>query len=646
MTNPDFWGPYGGTYRRMGRYPTDRAHTPLDPIVYAGLLLYIQVLSGMKNCRWLVRAIGIVNDSTGETFNKHVQPKGGKERTTNRSWAKTVTELVSCGVLEIAKGIKTSFGNLFVVAKGLTGRGRAIFDFSDLNRNSARPFPPNLPHIPSLLERVGSYRHKEGWTWKADWKNFFYLLPITKRIRHWFCVQLSRTEVFWCKVAPQGWSWSPTIAISIGWGIVLGCMPPCLSVLIDWSLLDRDTPPCWVPLVRDGVEIGIIFLWFDDLIIFCEDKEIVDAFRTHVMLRSALCKAPFKCEKDENGDWKTTNPTTGEPEPEHPKNSAVFLGLFFMFSGDRWIFTHHDTTSWAREIPKEAPRRTYASIIGVLVWDSTVFLESLERIDPGMDVLRRITAGVNTRQAWAEHVTLTAIEMDLLGDLTNIAVNRGWKYIPDTQTGSPRKYVYVAADASKDKVAYVKIPTHLPGEENMEQFLKNFVKGTDYDFSTTEGKHIFFSELQAATWAIIEECKTNQNTVIVIATDNSAVFHVLRRGFSGVKAASDTLNLLKEAMLGTGNSFHPVLIPGIHNVADCPTRNADLCGKRMVLTHGHLEAAIKGGGRNLQGWSEKRPRDMDERVRVEEAPIERTREEEAPAAILDEEEAFLQRDDY
>ena len=100
----------------------------------------------------------------------------------------------------------------------------------------------------------------------------------------------------------------------------------------DWSLLDRDTPPCWVPLVRDLKEIDIILLWFDDLIIFCEEKEIVDAFRTHVMARSARCKAPFKCEKNEDGEWKTTNPVIGEPEPEHPLNSAVFLGLFFMFS--------------------------------------------------------------------------------------------------------------------------------------------------------------------------------------------------------------------------------------------------------------------------------------------------------------------------
>ena len=80
-------------------------------------------------------------------------------------------------------------------------------------------------------------------------------------------------------------------------------------------------------------------------------------------------------------------------------------------------------------------------------------------------------------------------------------------------------------------------------------------------------------------------------------------------------------------------------------MADCPTRSASLCGIRMVLTHGHLEAAVKGGGRTLHDWSQKRPRDMDERVRVEEAPIERTREDEAPAEILDEEDALLQGDE-
>ena len=645
MTNPDFWGPFGGEYRRMGRAPANRAKMPLDPIVYAGLLLYIQVLAGMKSCKWLVRSISIVNEPHGKAFERHVKPTGGSAKTTNSSWSATIKELVGCGVLEATTGfLRKSFGKLFVVAKGLSGKGRAIFDFSDLNRKSARPFPPNLPHIPSLLERVGSYRHKEGWTWKADWKNFFYLLPITARIRHWFCILLSRTEVFWCKVAPQGWSWSPTIAISVGWGIVLGDMPPALKKLIDWSILDRDTPPCWVPLVREGREIGIILLWFDDLIIFCEEKEIVDMFRTHVMRRSAMCNAPFKCEKDENGEWKTVNPITGQPEPEHPKNHAEFLGLFFLFWEDRWIYRHKDTSSWDTEIPKEAPRRKYASIVGTLVWDSSVFLETLERIDPGIDVLRRITAGVKTRAAWAEHVALTVEEVEILKSLTTKAVNRGWNSIPDTLQGSPRKYVFVAADASKSKVAYVKIPTLCPGEDEIESWLKSFIRGEDFDFGNTEGKHIFFSELQAATWAIIEMCKTHKDVVIVIATDNSAVFHVLRRGFSGVKSASDSLKLLREAMQGTGNSFHPVLIPGVHNVADCPTRDAKLCGIRMALTHAHLEAAVQGGGLTLNGWKDKRQRDMDERVRIEEAPSERTREDEAPEDILDEEDAFLERD--
>ena len=52
----------------------------------------------------------------------------------------------------------------------------------------------------------------------------------------------------------------------------------------------------------------------------------------------------------------------------------------------------------------------------------------------------------------------------------------------------------------------------------------------NFDFAVAVGTNIFYSELQDAVWAIQEMCLRHKGVCIVIATDNAAVFHVLRRG--------------------------------------------------------------------------------------------------------------------
>ena len=95
------------------------------------------------------------------------------------------------------------------------------------------------------------------------------------------------------------------------------------------------------------------------------------------------------------------------------------------------------------------------------------------------------------------------------------------------------------------------------------------------------------------------------------------------------------MDMIKEHLLETGNTILPLLIPGVQNVSDSPTRDMELCPDRLKATWAHMVAAASGGSRNVAGWSAKRPRDFAERVLVEEAPEE----------ILLEQEAFESRND-
>ena len=638
MTWIDIWGPYGGEYRRC-EPKARKYHLPLDPIEFAFLLALAQVLAGMRKCTWLCTAISIVRDETA--FMLHVKPRQTAPSTVQRSWLPQLRDLVEASVLKVASKVHMAYGRFFVVAKGATGLGRAIFDMSIFSRACARPYPVNLPNIPSLLTFIGSMKQEEGWVWTADFRHWFYQIPLIGSVSQWFCIQVGgkckkpckckgactgKGECFQAQVLPMGWSWSPFIAQSIAWGIVLGEMPSKLAQYIDWDILKGDTHPAWVPLRKDGVDIGVIVIWYDNILVLCNDKEIVEALRKHIMERAKKANAAFKCERNEDGSWKTVD-AKGEPEPEPVGQEAEFIGVTLKVMSGKWHWRHKDTTEWDEKIPTCAPRRDFASSVGILVWDATVYLETMEKIDPAMNVLRRITAGVKTRDAWEEAVFISEVEAATISQLVKRAKTREWTGIKDSPggTGEKRGCVFVAADASKDRVAWVEVRKG----DGVD------ARGINFDFADADPKvHIFYKELEAAAWALEIMCTRHTNVCIVLATDNSAVFHVLRRMFSGVHGAQVWIEKIKGVLAASGNTFLPVLVPGIQNVADAPTRDRDLEDDRMAWTWGHLNAAVNGGPKHLSGWSIKRPRTEEERVVIEEAPQE----------VVDDIDAFDHRD--
>ena len=155
----------------------------------------------------------------------------------------------------------------------------------------------------------------------------------------------------------------------------------------------------------------------------------------------------------------------------------------------------------------------------------------------------------------------------------------------------------------------------------------------NFDFAVAVESHIFYSELQAAVWAIQEMCLHHSGVCIVVATDNAAVFHVLRRGSTGTAEGAPYMEVLKHSLHGTGNSILPVLIPGLQNVADAKTRGYDFDLERYQITWRHLVTAAQGGSRKLFDWGKKRPVHTEERMAYEEAPSE----------VLDELDAFDHR---
>ena len=663
MTFPDIWSENGGSFRRCNP-PSERVKLGIDPISCAFVVIMANVLVTMRSFKWLTTANAILTNH--DDFLLYVKPDPSAQTKTHTtcssSWLPILKQLVTSGVLEALTSLthraRLAYGRFFIVAKpGLLGLGRAIFDMSLFSRLCARPYPVNLPYLPELLWMIGSWRHKDGFCWAADYRHWFYQNGFRDaRTRAYFTLECAGM-FFQALVTVMGWSWSCYLNQCVTWGIVLGEFPETLKQMVDWDSLKGDTPPAYV-LLRDrgGGIVGVIVCFYDNIYVFAEEQWIVDRLRKHIIARSKFCGAVFKCDfcetcaahcpKSEDG----TPPQTckvciqggreGKLTCDPTGKEVDFLGLTLRFREGRWVWEHRDVSGWNKEIPTELPRRDVAHVVGVLVWDATVNLETMQRIDPAMDVLRRITKGVVLRKQWREIVSLTCEEVVTLTLLLQAVITRGIMGVSDATCSlrsaianhtltNFRKLVYVATDASNPLVAWLEITALMCAS------VAGYVRGVNYDWGPAVGPHIFYKELQAAAWGIMEMCHRYKGCTIVIATDNAAVFFLLRRGFSGAILAIPHMDMIKEHLLETGNTILPLLIPGVQNVSDSPTRDMELCPDRLKATWAHMVAAASGGSRNVAGWSAKRPRDFAERVLVEEAPEE----------ILLEQEAFESRND-
>ena len=633
MTGDDPWVHLGGEFLSW-MAASEKLALPVDAIEYAGMLLLINVLYGMKEFNWLRRTVSILQSR--EAFYEHVKPQNTTIMTSNMSVKDELRTLskMERAVLKHASKHRRAWGRFFIVPKydgGLpTGKGRTIFDLSVFSRLCARPFPVNLPHIPILLERIGSYRFKESWMWTSDWKNFFHLIPVGEHMSEFFTIKVGKDEAYQAIVLPQGWSWSPSLATALSYGIVLGNWPTHLRYLIDWETLKGDTSPAFIPLHdKDGTEIGLFTFYIDNFYLVTNSKNLTDEIRQHVIQRARFCQCAFKV--------KPTFPvdtTTGELLPELSTQSGIFLGvrLWFVARENRWVWTHANPETISVVVPTQHQRRKFASIVGFLNWDNMISLEGLGCIQSVFKIIRRLTKGVNEKKQWRERVEITNDEKLTLEAALNKARTRKICGVDDVER-APTEYVFVATDASKWKTAWVEVPTQKVTPADLETLKTAFV-GTLWDVAPADPSwHIFYKELEAVVWAVEVMALRYPGKVIVLATDNSAVFFLLLRGFTGVEAAIPMLDKIKIHLAENGCKILPVLIPGLQQIADCPTREAPFEWDRLEATWRHLHAVVNGGGRMMHEWGRKRPRTTEERTRVQEAPSE----------ILNEADAFQSR---
>jgi len=182
----------------------------------------------------------------------------------------------------------------FQVPKG-EDAWRIISDARIFNWMCLVPPGVNLPFIKVLLLEIAALGATHAVT--GDWRYWFYQLPINESLQHYFEMSCNNS-FFRLACLPMGWSWSPRIAQCLGWGVILH------RAFINNAFVDPlgvyevfgDDPPSFIRLREcpGGKVIGLIFLWYDNVIVICKDPSLRDKWYDRLIFNCSHFNAKVK----------------------------------------------------------------------------------------------------------------------------------------------------------------------------------------------------------------------------------------------------------------------------------------------------------------------------------------------------------------
>ena len=280
----------------------------MDPITHAGGLNIqrIAYFASIVGFTWLLLSLDIIVEGNIDRLGipkDTPRPKvynfdfEKKRRRTRGEFNPYLPLLEDWNVLESAEVDSREFARaaakFFCVLKA-NGKLRAIFDSRMAGEMGSRPPPVRLPFLSTVIKRGAECKH----FWTADFKHWFYQIRICYKLREFFVTKCSvlqgkRRRTFFrrMKVLPQGWSWSPFIAQSLGWSVIMYRHSPELEDLFNEKALRSSIElPSFIEhrSSPNSDPLATVFLWYDNILVCGNSK---DAVREDFEVHSRQCRA-------------------------------------------------------------------------------------------------------------------------------------------------------------------------------------------------------------------------------------------------------------------------------------------------------------------------------------------------------------------
>ncbi len=520
----------------------------------------------------------------GRDIEKIITVPEERYRATSDKWRPHLDQLVSSEVLEEVTREEVNYCATYFAVPKTDFLARSIFNGRLLSRASMPPPPVNLPEITQVLERMSRLSHLGPlYMSVGDIRHWFHHIGVSQQLRRYFGLRLGN-HYYRFRTLPMGWSWSPRCAQCLAWSFILYSEPGESTNGVDLETIRGiRNPPAFVDLKDpQGKIVGFITVFYDNIIIVSTSEKISSAWHQRIKSNSERLDITLK-------EWDWYSPSS--MRPTRP-NLPVYLGVEFSQEKVnkryvlRWRHNAKKLDGWHNCLstlihPLTTPR-TVARWVGSLVWDSVVTFAPLHRISDIINLLRVVPTAASTYGWDVPCITVSTQSKLRIKELLTTATAREWFYhTPIETTGD----IILASDSSEKRWGWVLLTAEgMIADEHIGLWNSKY---RNYD--------IYVKEACAACFTLRAALKrAPPRTRLIIAVDNTAAKHALRRGYSPNLVVNRQLTKVMQAIELQQCQLLVVGVRGVDNVADDPSRGKKARQTLATRTKHTIDMAMLG----------------------------------------------------
>lgn len=554
-------------------------------------------------------------------------------RMTNKKWSRQLMMAMHAGMLgkwgKARKPKVHAWVTYFGVRKGRSGLDRAITSCKRLNSLLEKPPQFNLLNHPRISQILKDFPRPYMAT--ADYKNYFYQLPLPEMVRSYFCIQQG-PNLYHLKVLPMGYSWSPYLAQGVSSTVLYAArrlfserrgpgfqnaQPAIPDDSFETVIRVKDS---------EGNCIAAMGVVYDNILIVAGSEttlreliECVEVSNTKYNLKLKIDSKDTRAHQqrlpagwDANIMEESIN-TRGGSKMGH---TMSFTGIEYLYFSDTGVHFRHmrkNVSGWEEDFRAFSDaffmsadgsfdvgqlslnNRQVAHMVGVQIWDARVMAVPLSTLATALNDLSEIGKSVKGAESWNDNTPLSRERQNALLKAHREFLNRVAKldYFKLRSHHKGVRQVYACSDSSSYMASGVILgelqATHsLQMTWSRKQLVKNSINWKETKVAIETIKHMI------SRWDRYFPGVPMKGTQIVFGEDNTTAmralnaFHYPRElGIAG--ELLDLWHLLEARGLSlTSLYINTKLMP-----ADEPSRGRKLIQEKCRLARQSLKNEVE-----------------------------------------------------
>lgn len=463
---------------------------------------------------------------------------------------------------------------IFLVSKKATLNKRVIAHPKFLNSNGKRPPKLHLWSVESLLFTL--FRFAPKWyTIELDLRNFFYQFSIPDWIRAYMCTfskSAGKWQLLALKVLCMGWTWSPYIAQSISWLIILFKLDGEKDLFhFDPSILEDISPPPFILF-----EGGFITIIYDNFLVVSTCSQLRDQILSRIRRNFSFFNII----------------------PKYINTSCNYLSFNGIQAkkdekGFRWCIDPETFNSWldkSKDIHLKRSPSNIAALQSILICHHKYHRLSLRPHGREFAKAGRIFQifSLKPKKMWKRALKQNTPHLEVFDELRHKISNLSNDWTSFTKICSfPTRILAVAVDATPTGLGIVLIDFDTGEVVPLPPGFDGYLEITPTEIYISESKAI--NRGVAALKTIFNFDRDAD--LLLIVTDNTTSGRAYAKGWSGNAYLDKEISEFDG--LREGVPFLLVDTPSLENAANEASRNQGTLSSKVALTHNRMTKALK-----------------------------------------------------